>query len=231
VSDPRIIVALDFPNGKGALDLASRLDPGLCRVKVGNELYTAAGPQLVEQLARSGFAVFLDLKYHDIPNTVAAACVAAASLGVWMVNVHAFGGCAMLLAAREALAKIASPPLLVAVTLLTSLGDADLAELGIRDRPQDAVLRLARLAQECGLAGVVCSAQEAADVRQQCGKDFRLVTPGIRPAEAAQDDHSRVATPRRAIADGADYLVIGRPISRAADPLAALRTILKEIPA
>jgi orotidine-5'-phosphate decarboxylase len=228
VSDPRIIVALDFSNAKEALGLASRLDPGLCRVKVGNELYTAAGPQLVEQLVGSGFAVFLDLKYHDIPNTVAAACVAAASLGVWMVNVHAFGGRAMLLAGREALARIANPPLLVAVTLLTSLGNADLAELGIRDTPQDAVLRLARLAQECGLNGVVCSAQEASAVRRQCGKDFRLVTPGIRPVEAAQDDHSRFSTPRRAIADGSDYLVIGRPISRAADPLAALRRINDE---
>ena len=227
--DPRIIVALDYPDAKGALALASRLDPQLCRLKVGKELFTAAGPALIEKLMRPGFGLFLDLKYHDIPNTVASACVAAAGLGVWMINVHALGGRAMMSAAREALAKSGKPPKLIAVTLLTSMGAADMDDVGLVGNPRDAVLRLARLAQGCGLDGVVCSPQEAADLRGQCGKTFTLVTPGIRPAEAAQDDQQRVATPRQAISDGADYIVIGRPITRAADPLAALRRINDEI--
>jgi orotidine-5'-phosphate decarboxylase len=229
VSEPRIIVALDYPDTKDALALASRLDPKLCRVKVGKELYTAAGPSLVEKLQKSGFSIFLDLKYHDIPHTAAAACLAAARLGVWMLNVHALGGRAMMLAAREALAKAGKPPKLIAVTLLTSMGSADLAEVGISGDAQNAVLRLARLAQECGLDGVVCSAQEAAALRRQLGKSFSLVTPGIRPADSPQDDQGRVATPRQAVANGADYLVIGRPITRAPDPLAALRRISDEI--
>jgi orotidine-5'-phosphate decarboxylase len=228
-SDPRIIVALDHPDAKGALELASRLDPKLCRLKVGKELFTAAGPALVEKLGRSGFDIFLDLKYHDIPNTVANACVAAAGLGVWMMNVHALGGRAMMDAAREALANTGKPPKLIAVTLLTSMGAADMGDVGLAGNPRDAVLRLARLAQACGLDGVVCSPQEAAALRVQCGKTFILVTPGIRPAEAAQDDQQRIATPRQAIADGADYLVIGRPITRAPDPIAALRSINAEI--
>jgi orotidine-5'-phosphate decarboxylase len=227
--DPRIIVALDYPDAKGALALASRLDPQLCRLKVGKELFTAAGPALIEKLMRPGFGLFLDLKYHDIPNTVASACVAAAGLGVWMINVHALGGRAMMIAAREALASTNKPPKLIAVTLLTSMGAADMGDVGLAGNPRDAVLRLARLAQGCGLDGVVCSPQEAADLRGQCGKTFTLVTPGIRPAEAAQDDQQRVATPRQAISDGADYIVIGRPITRAADPLAALRRINDEI--
>ncbi len=227
--DPRIIVALDYPDAKGALALASRLDPQLCRLKVGNELFTAAGPAMIEKLMRPGFGLFLDLKYHDIPNTVASACVAAAGLGVWMINVHALGGRAMMSAAREALASTNKPPKLIAVTLLTSMGAADMGDVGLAGNPRDAVLRLARLAQGCGLDGVVCSPQEAADLRGQCGKTFTLVTPGIRPAEAAQDDQQRVATPRQAISDGADYIVIGRPITRAADPLAALRRINDEI--
>jgi len=227
--DPRIIVALDYPDAKGALALASRLDPQLCRLKVGNELFTAAGPAMIEKLMRPGFGLFLDLKYHDIPNTVASACVAAAGLGVWMINVHALGGRAMMSAAREALTSTNKPPKMIAVTLLTSMGAADMGDVGLAGNPRDAVLRLARLAQGCGLDGVVCSPQEAADLRGQCGKTFTLVTPGIRPAEAAQDDQQRVATPRQAISDGADYIVIGRPITRAADPLAALRRINDEI--
>jgi len=227
--DPRIIIALDYPDAKGALALASRLDPQLCRLKVGKELFTAAGPALIEKLMRPGFGLFLDLKYHDIPNTVASACVAAAGLGVWMINVHALGGRAMMSAAREALTSTNKPPKLIAVTLLTSMGAADMGDVGLAGNPRDAVLRLARLAQGCGLDGVVCSPQEAADLRGQCGKTFTLVTPGIRPAEAAQDDQQRVATPRQAISDGADYIVIGRPITRAADPLAALRRINDEI--
>lgn len=228
-SDPRIIVALDFPDAKGAVAFSQRLDPQQCRVKVGKELYTTAGPSLVEQLQRAGFGVFLDLKFHDIPNTVGGACAAAAQLGVWMVNVHALGGRPMMEAAREAVARAAKPPKLLAVTLLTSMSAADMADVGMSGGPQDAVARLARLAQSAGLDGVVCSAQEAAGLRRQCGRDFLLVTPGIRPAEAGQDDQQRVATPRAAIADGADYLVIGRPITRAADPLAALRAIQAEI--
>ena len=227
--DPRIIVALDFPDAKGALALAKRLDPKLCRVKVGKELYTAAGPSLVEKLQRSGFGVFLDLKFHDIPNTVAAACAAAAQLGVWMVNLHALGGRAMMSAAREALAGTGARPRLTAVTLLTSLGAAELSEVGLAGNPQEVVLRLAGLAQECGLDGVVCSAQEAAALRARFGREFCLVTPGIRPAEAARNDQNRIATPRQAVANGADYLVIGRSITRAADPLAALRDINTEI--
>jgi orotidine-5'-phosphate decarboxylase len=228
-SDPRIIVALDFPDAKGAIAFAQRLDPKQCRVKVGKELYTAAGPALVDELQRAGFGVFLDLKFHDIPNTVAGACAAAARLGVWMMNVHALGGRAMMEAAREAVIKAGRKPKLLAVTLLTSMGPSDLADVGMGGTPQEAVARLARLAQASGLDGVVCSAQEAAALRRQCGRDFLLVTPGIRPAEAGRDDQQRVATPRAAVTAGADYLVIGRPITHAPDPLAALRAIRGEI--
>lgn len=227
--DPRIIVALDLPDADGALALASKLDPKECRVKVGKELYTAAGPLLVEKLRTAGFGVFLDLKYHDIPNTVAGACRAAAALGVWMINVHALGGRAMMSAARDALAGSARRPKLTAVTLLTSLGAGEMVEIGLSGSPSDAVVKLARLAQACGLDGVVCSSLEAARLRSACGKDFCLVTPGIRPAAASRDDQSRVATPRQAIANGADYLVIGRPITGAPDPLAALHRINDEI--
>lgn len=227
--DPRIIVALDFAQATDAIALASRLDPELCRVKVGKALYTAAGPGLVEKLLQSRFEVFLDLKYHDIPNTVAAACLAAAELGVWMVNVHALGGRAMMSAAREALSRRKAAPRLVAVTLLTSMEAADAVEVGLSGSPRENVFRLAQLAKACGLDGVVCSPQEAAGLRRRHGNGFTLVTPGIRPAEAARDDQNRVATPRQAIADGADYLVIGRPITRAPDPLAALHGIANEI--
>jgi orotidine-5'-phosphate decarboxylase len=229
LKNPRVIVALDFPDAKGALALASRLDPALCRVKVGSELYTAAGPALVEKLQQSGFGVFLDLKFHDIPNTVAGSCLAAADLGVWMINVHALGGRATMEAARSALARKRAAPKLVAVTLLTSIGAADMGEMGLAGDPREAVSRLARLAQACGLDGVVCSAQETAALRGQLGAGFWLVTPAIRPEGAAADDQKRVATPRQAIAGGADYLVIGRPITRAPDPLAALRAINAEI--
>ena len=229
MSDPRIIVALDYPDAKSAAAAAARLDPALCRVKVGAELYTAAGPALVASLQRSGYGVFLDLKFHDIPNTVAGACAAAAGLGVWMINVHALGGRAMMEAARAALARRGAKPKLVAVTLLTSMGAADMAETGLAGSPQEAVARLARLTQACGLDGVVCSAQEAAGLRRSLGREFCLVTPGIRPAGAEGDDQKRVATPRQAIASGADYLVIGRPITRAPDPLAALRAVDAEI--
>lgn len=229
MTDSRIIVALDYPDAKSALALVSRLDPKLCKVKVGKELYTASGPQLIENIHKSGFSIFLDLKYHDIPNTVAAACAAAAALGVWMLNVHALGGRAMMRAAREALTKRGNSPKLIAVTLLTSMGPAEVADVGLVGDPQQVVIRLARLAQECGLDGVVCSPQEAAVLRRQCGKEFTLVTPGVRPGGTALDDQNRVATPRQAIADGAHYLVIGRPITRAPDPAVALRVINQEI--
>ena len=231
MNDPRVIVALDFPQAAQALQFAARLEPGLCRVKVGSELSGAAGPRLVEALQKSGLEVFLDLKYHDIPNTVSGACAAAARLGVWLVNVHALGGRAMMSAAREALAGFRTPPRLIAVTVLTSMAAQDLSEVGLSGGPQDAVTRLARLAQACGLDGVVCSPQEAAALRRECGRDFLLVTPGIRPASGAADDQQRVATPASAIAGGASYLVVGRPITRAPDPLAALRAINDEIAA
>ena len=229
VFDPRIIVALDFSEAKSALDLAQRLDPALCKVKVGNELFTAAGPALVEVLVQRGFGVFLDLKYHDIPNTVASACRAAARLGVWMLNVHALGGRAMMRAAREALATHADAPKLIAVTVLTSLDEADFADVGLEGNTEGAVLRLARLAQECAMDGVVCSAREASALRSACGDNFCLVTPGIRPADVASDDQQRVATPRAALESGANYLVIGRPITRAPDPAAALALINRDI--
>jgi orotidine-5'-phosphate decarboxylase len=227
--DPKIIVALDYPDAASALALVARLDPALCRLKVGKELFTVAGPQLVEQLQRSGFEVFLDLKFHDIPNTTAQACKAAATLGVWMVNVHASGGRRMMEAAREGLANFAKPPKLIAVTVLTSMAQADLLELGVTVTPAEQVLRLAALTQACGLDGVVCSAQEAALLRKQSGSEFCLVTPGIRPADAAADDQSRIMTPRAALENGSSYLVIGRPITKAADPLLALQQINNEI--
>lgn len=229
MSDPRIIVALDYPDARAALALAGRLDPALCRVKIGKELFTAAGPSLVRQLHDTGFGVFLDLKYHDIPNTVAAACRSAAELGVWMLNVHALGGRAMMTAAVEALADHAGRPRLIAVTLLTSLAGGDLEEIGLQGDPQQAVSRLARLAKSCGMDGVVCSAQEAPALRMEFGSGFCLVTPGVRPATTAKDDQQRVATPRQAIAGGADYLVIGRPVTQAPDPRAALQAIADEI--
>jgi orotidine-5'-phosphate decarboxylase len=231
MNGPRIIVALDFPDAAGALALAARLDPALCRLKVGKELFTAAGPALVEALTQRGYAVFLDLKFHDIPNTVAGACKAAAALGVWMINVHALGGRAMMQAAREALPAQASQPKLIAVTLLTSMGEREMEEIGVTGTPAQAVARLARLADKSGMDGVVCSAQEAAMLRRERGPGFCLVTPGIRTAQADGDDQQRIMTPRAAIDNGADYLVIGRPITRAPDPLHALQQIGIEIAA
>ncbi len=229
MSDPKIIVALDYSDAAPALALVARLDPALCRLKVGKELFTAAGAQLVEQLQRRGFEVFLDLKFHDIPNTTAQACKAAASLGVWMVNVHASGGRRMMEAAREGLANFSKPPKLIAVTVLTSMAQEDLMELGITVTPAEQVLRLAGLAQISGMDGGVCSAQEAAQLRQKAGAAFCLVTPGIRPADAAADDQSRIMTPRAALENGSSYLVIGRPITKAADPLLALQQITNDI--
>lgn len=229
MNDPKIIVALDYPDASSALALAGRLSPGICRLKVGKELFTAAGPALVEQLMHRDFEVFLDLKFHDIPNTTAQACKAAASMGVWMVNVHALGGRKMMEAAREALAGFVARPKLIAVTVLTSMGPTDLTDIGIRETPAEMVLRLAALAQESGLDGVVCSAQEAGLLRQQCGRKFCLVTPGIRPANAAVQDQTRIMTPRAALEAGSSYLVIGRPITQADDPLRALQDINAEL--
>lgn len=227
MNDPRIIVALDFPDQCTALNFAAGLDSTLCRVKVGKELFTLAGPQLIEKLMKLGFDVFLDLKFHDIPNTVAAACSAASSLGVWMINVHALGGHKMLLAARQALDGKRTR--LIAVTLLTSLNQDDLSELGIADTPEMMVQRLALLAQHCGLDGVVCSALEAGCLREVTGEDFCLVTPGIRLSGGGNDDQARIATPATAIHNGASYLVIGRPITRSPDPFGALRRFNDEV--
>jgi orotidine-5'-phosphate decarboxylase len=229
MNDPKVIIALDYPAALPALALVDKLQPSLCRLKVGKELFTATGPALLEQLMNRGFEIFLDLKFHDIPNTTAQACKAAAGLGVWMVNVHALGGRKMLEAAREAIASSARRPKLIAVTLLTSMAQDDLADFGINATPAEMVLRLATLARDSGLDGVVCSAQEAALLRKQCGTDFCLVTPGIRPAQASLDDQSRVMTPQAALRAGASYLVIGRPITQAVDPLQALLDINKEI--
>ena len=226
---PRVVVALDYPDARPALELAARLDPAACRLKVGKELFTAAGPQLVCELVGKGFGVFLDLKFHDIPNTTAAACRAAAELGVWMVNVHASGGRKMMEAAREAVDKSAHGPLLIGVTVLTSMDEAALREIGVERSPREQVLHLAGLVQQSGLDGVVCSAQEAADLHARFGAGLALVTPGIRPAGTDAGDQSRIMTPGNAIRAGADYLVIGRPITQAADPPAALRAIQTEI--
>ncbi|MCD4487079.1 orotidine-5'-phosphate decarboxylase [Chromobacterium vaccinii] len=226
-----VVVALDFADADSALAFASRLDPAECRLKVGKELFTSSGRHLIESLAARGFQVFLDMKFHDIPNTVAHACKAAAESGVWMVNVHASGGRRMMEAARDALAVYSQRPLLIAVTVLTSMEASDLAEVGIDVPPQQHVLRLATLTRDCGLDGVVCSAQEASMLKQALGGDFKLVTPGIRLVDSAGDDQRRVMTPTAALAAGSDYLVIGRPITRAADPLAALRAINQDISA
>jgi orotidine-5'-phosphate decarboxylase len=221
----RIIVALDFGTEAGALALVDRLDPSRCRLKVGKELFTRLGPSFVDVLQRRGFEVFLDLKFHDIPNTVAGACAAAADLGVWMVNVHVSGGARMIEAARARLDRMPCPPLLIGVTLLTSMSQMDLAAIGCPGEPEERVLRLAELGHAAGLDGVVCSPLEAASVRAARGQQFLLVTPGVRPAGASLDDQRRVMTPRDALEAGADYLVIGRPITEADDPVAALAAI------
>lgn len=221
----KVIVALDYDDEAKALALVARLEPDACRLKVGKELFVTAGPRFVETLVQRGFDVFLDLKFHDIPNTVAQACKAAAKLNTWMINVHASGGTAMLRAAREAVESAGHRPLLVAVTVLTSLTDRDLATIGMAGPAMSAVSRLAELARSCGLDGVVCSAQEAAMLKSSLGAHFKLVTPGIRPAGTDPGDQARVLTPEKALSLGADYLVIGRPITRAADPSMALEQI------
>jgi len=227
----RVIVALDYANSDDALAMADRLDPARCRVKVGKELFTRSGPAVVEALQGKGFDVFLDLKFHDIPNTTAKAVRAAAELGVWMVNVHASGGRRMMETAREELEKVnGANTLLIGVTVLTSMERSDLADLGLDIEPLEHVKRLAKLTEQSGLDGVVCSAQEVTPLREVIGADFKLVTPGIRPADAEVGDQKRIMTPSDALKAGSDYLVIGRPITRAADsPVEALKRIETEV--
>ncbi|MFT6916416.1 MAG: orotidine-5'-phosphate decarboxylase [Motiliproteus sp.] len=226
----RLIVALDYPSMEQALAMASQLDPSLCRVKVGKELFTRAGPAVVDALHRQGFDVFLDLKFHDIPSTTAKAVVAAADMGVWMVNLHASGGRKMMEAARNEFDKVAgTKPLLIAVTVLTSMLAEDLQQLGVQQSPQQQVQRLALLAQQSGMDGVVCSAEEALTLKRQLGAAFQLVTPGIRPQGSDRGDQQRIMTPAQAIRAGSDYLVLGRPITQAAEPLAALQGVLAEL--
>jgi orotidine-5'-phosphate decarboxylase len=227
-TDPKIVVALDYADAASAMQLVNQLDPALCRLKVGKELFTAAGPQFVTDLAKLNFGVFLDLKFHDIPNTVAKACTAASNLGVWMLNVHASGGLEMMQAARKAVDNTASKPILIAVTVLTSMNQQALNQIGIQTDLTTHVLNLATLTKQAALDGVVCSALEAGMLREKMGKDFCLVTPGIRPANASLDDQSRVVTPKDALAMGSSYLVIGRPITQASNPLKALESIYAE---
>ncbi|MGL5336105.1 MAG: orotidine-5'-phosphate decarboxylase [Enterovibrio sp.] len=230
MQEPTIIVALDYSNLADALAFADSVDPTLCRLKVGKELFTHCGPTVVRELHARGFELFLDLKFHDIPNTCAKAVQAAASLGVWMVNVHASGGERMLLAAREALEKFgAQRPLLTAVTVLTSMEQSDLLSIGITACAQEQVLRLAALTKNCGLDGVVCASHEASFLKAQLGSSFALVVPGIRPLGAASGDQRRIKTPLEAKTAGADFLVIGRPITQAADPAKKLQEIYQSL--
>ena len=224
----RLIVALDFPDQQTALEFvdSAGLSPEICKLKVGFELFVAAGPALVKTLVARGYDVFLDLKFHDIPNTVAGACRSAAELGVWMINVHASGGDKMMTAAREALQAYENPPKLIGVTVLTSMDQAQLQKTGVAvEEPQVQVRHLAELTSESGLDGVVCSAQEAVLLKQQFGAEFLLVTPGIRPQGSAQGDQSRVMTPEQAAEAGIDYIVVGRPVTQAEDPLAVVQQI------
>lgn len=230
--DPKVIVALDYDNAASALDFVSRVDPSICNLKVGKELFTIAGPQLVGKLVELGFRVFLDLKFHDIPNTTAMAVKAAAGLGVWMTDVHASGGRVMMETVVNELEKLPAGshrPLVIGVTVLTSMDESQLRDLGIKVSPQEQVLNLAKLAKESGLDGVVSSAQEAKLIKEHLGSDFLNITPGIRPSNSDVGDQKRVMTPSAAIEAGANYLVIGRPITRAQDPCAVLKSINSEI--
>ena len=231
MSDSRIIVALDFSSEKQVVEFVAPLESSMCKLKVGKELFTLAGPALGRQLVDKGFDVFLDLKFHDIPNTVARACKVAADMGVWMMNVHALGGRNMLLAAREALDRNGNRPLLIAVTILTSMGQQDLEEIGLSGNPEDNVLRLASLTKEAGLDGVVCSSREVSELRLAQGETFTLVTPGIRPSGSDAGDQKRIMTPTDAIKAGSNYLVIGRPITQSNDPVQTLTKINSEIAA
>ncbi|HIF9250549.1 TPA: orotidine-5'-phosphate decarboxylase [Photobacterium damselae] len=224
--DPKVIVALDYDNQNDALAFVDRIEPGSCRLKVGKEMFTFYGPDFVRKLHDRGHSVFLDLKFHDIPNTCSKAVKAAAELGVWMVNVHASGGERMMTASREILEPYGKErPLLIGVTVLTSMESSDLAGIGISRSPQEQVMNLATLTKNSGLDGVVCSAQEASLLKSNLGQEFKLVTPGIRPAGSAAGDQRRVMTPVEAIAAGSDYLVIGRPITQAENPAQVLADI------
>ncbi len=231
MSDSKIIVALDYPSVNSAIALANQLDPDRCKLKIGKELFTRAGPIIVEKLVKQGFDIFLDLKYHDIPTTVAKACSVAADLGVWMMNVHALGGAAMMQSARESLGNATDRPLLIGVTLLTSMDQKTFEQIGLQGTITETVLRLATLADESGLDGVVCSAQEASQLRAQHGNNFQLITPGIRLTDSVQGDQHRTMTPTQALTAGSNYLVIGRPITAANDPMQALKTIEESLPA
>tara|TARA_R110000751_G_scaffold55346_1_gene118623 strand:- start:12039 stop:12746 length:708 start_codon:yes stop_codon:yes gene_type:complete len=228
--DPKIVVALDFDQKDKAEDFVAKLDPQMCRLKVGKEMFTHFGPGFVTKLVEQNYDVFLDLKFHDIPNTVAKACQAAADLGVWMVNVHASGGPKMMEYAKESLEKFSTnKPLLIAVTVLTSMDQQQLLAIGIDSTPEEQVLKLAKLTHDCGLDGVVCSAQESTLLKSNISEDFKLVTPGIRPEGSSKGDQMRIMTPKQAIQAGSDYLVIGRPITQSADPLATLIEINNSI--
>lgn len=230
IQGPRIVVAMDYDNADQCLAMAKRLSPADCRLKVGKELFTACGPKIVEQLMALGFEIFLDLKFHDIPNTTNKAVKAAAQLGVWMVNVHASGGERMMVAARNALEQHSGTrPLLIAVTVLTSMEATDLSGVGIDRSPEEQVIKLARLTHSCGLDGIVCSAQEATLMRSQFGPSFCLVTPGIRLESSPADDQRRTLTPAAAIAAGSSYLVIGRPITQSINPVDTCRSIIQTL--
>ncbi|MBC3764245.1 orotidine-5'-phosphate decarboxylase [Neptunicella marina] len=229
MSQSKIIVALDFNQQQQALNFIDKVTPDLCRLKVGKEMFTHFGPDFVKTLTKRGFDVFLDLKFHDIPNTVAKACIAAADLGVWMVNVHASGGRNMMETTAAALNGLPQPPKLIAVTVLTSMQSDDLKEVGINVEPAEHVKKLATLTKECGLDGVVCSAHEAEMLKTSLGKQFELVTPGIRPIGSAANDQQRIMTPEQAIKAGVDYMVIGRPITQSSDPIATLQQINQSI--
>ncbi|EDV2156102.1 orotidine-5'-phosphate decarboxylase [Salmonella enterica subsp. enterica serovar Ouakam] len=226
ITESPVVVALDYHERDKALAFVDKIDPRDCRLKVGKEMFTLFGPQLVRDLQQRGFDVFLDLKFHDIPNTTARAVAAAADLGVWMVNVHASGGARMMAAARDALAPFGKDaPLLIAVTVLTSMETSDLRDLGVTLSPAEHAERLARLTQQCGLDGVVCSAQEAVRFKQALGAAFKLVTPGIRPAGSEAGDQRRIMTPEQALSAGVDYMVIGRPVTQSVDPAQTLKDI------
>lgn len=230
MNDPKVVVALDFDQKSDALSFVDKVSPNDCRLKVGKEMFTYFGPELIKEFVKRDFDVFLDLKFHDIPNTVAKAVTAAADLGVWMVNVHASGGSKMMIKAKDALQGYGSDaPLLIAVTVLTSMGEEDLHELGISLSPAEQVLHLAKLTQQAGLDGVVCSAWEAEHLKQVFGQAFKLITPGIRPQGASVDDQKRIMTPEQALRVGVDYLVIGRPITKAKDPHYVLQRINRAI--
>lgn len=228
--EPKVIVALDFDDKQQALSLVEQLDESVCKLKVGKQMFTLFGPDFVKYLVNKKFDVFLDLKFHDIPNTVAKACLAAADLGVWMLNVHASGGSEMMQKSQQALESLGTErPRLIAVTVLTSMDQQQLHAVGIHNTPEQQVLHLATMAQQAGLDGVVCSAQEASELKRHLGKDVQLVTPGIRPEGSQQDDQKRIMTPPQAIQAGVDYMVIGRPITQADNPLAALQAINQSI--